>query len=93
MRDLTQELIDALQKRRQKGLETYGKPVDPDAESVEFWLNSLIEETLDASQYGLAALETVRKLRDRITELEDKLVIAHEELTTWKTIAQANGVR
>lgn len=87
-RDLTLDLVISLLQRRQKGLETYGKPVDPDDLDVEEWLVHLTEEALDASQYGTAALEGVRKLKaenenlrlelqttlNRVTELENELV-------------------
>lgn len=72
-RDITLELIEALHRRREKGIATYGKPVDPDAESVEFWLSEGIDEALDWAQYSSAALECVRKMRERIVHLESKL--------------------
>lgn len=78
-RDLTLELIQSLHRRREKGIATYGKPVDPDAKSVEFWLSEGIDEALDWAQYSSAALECVRKMKERITELEEKLADAQDE--------------
>lgn len=69
--DAILELIELLKERRQRGLETYGVPVDPDAQACEWWLREAIAEKADDLIYGFAALKTLQKLRLRNTELEE----------------------
>lgn len=79
--DMVLKLVEELHRRRQRGLEVYGKPVDPDSEDVEFWLRNAVEEGIDQVLYQMAALVTVRKMRLRITELEEKLTKAEDRIT------------
>jgi len=76
-RDLWAELIAEMEARRQKGLLTYGKPVNAE-ESVD-WLQHSIEELLDFAIYAKAAKEVMEGLQTRIIELEEKLVKVKEE--------------
>jgi hypothetical protein len=79
-RDLIAELIQSLLQRRQRGLETYNVTVDPDAESVEWWLKEQVDELLDAAVYSMAAQDCVQRLRLRVTELEEAMVVTKERI-------------
>ncbi len=46
------------------------KPVDPNDESIEFWLKEAVDEALDLYVYMAAALDQVKTMRSRIAELE-----------------------
>ncbi len=80
MRDMVLELVAELHKRRERGLEIYGKPVDPSSEDLLFWLQNMKEEQIDSILYGMAAMERVTEMMSRINELEEKLSVAQDRI-------------
>lgn len=77
-KDCWLEILKEMEVRRQKGLLEYQKPVT--ADDTEDWLKHAEAEFLDGAVYCRAARYVAERLRSRITELEDKLVAANEQL-------------
>jgi hypothetical protein len=67
--DLWLDVIREMEARRQRGLETYGKPVTPD--DAHDWLKEAEQEAYDFGIYCRAARLIVDRMRLRIAELED----------------------
>jgi hypothetical protein len=75
--DLWLEIIQEMESRRQKGLETYGRPVD--ASECVLWLKHAEEEFLDGAVYCRAAYKVFDKMQKEIADLKDKI----SELEEW----------
>ena len=51
MSKVTEQVIDDIQKREQKGIETYGTTMDRDDLTQDQWLQHAYEESLDFCIY------------------------------------------
>lgn len=71
--EITEILIAQLRNRDAKGLEKYGVSLDRTDLTPEEWLQHLTEELLDGAGYAQSLLRDMKRLRQRVTELEAAL--------------------
>lgn len=71
-KDVIGYIIERLQRRRAKGLETYNKTLD--ALDLDFdWVEESLEELFDLVAYFEAQRLRTRHLQDRVKELEKEV--------------------
>jgi hypothetical protein len=80
--DIWLKIIKNMEGRRQKGWETYGKPLTSD--DGRNWFREVKEELLDAVAYSVAGEELLDALTLRLSELEEENVSLKEEIKTLK---------
>lgn len=87
--DCALEIINELQQRRLKGLETYGVVVDPLAPATD-WVQHLLEEMLDAAVYSKAIKERIlwleselKRLTAENRELRQQLLAEDRDQQRW----------
>lgn len=72
MSKLVDEVINDLQQRELKGVETYNTTMDRTDLTQQEWLQHLYEELLDASLYTKKLIKTFDKLKFNLQEEQVK---------------------
>jgi hypothetical protein len=70
---IIQSIIDDLESREKKGLETYGTTVDRNDLTQDEWMQHLYEELLDSAVYLKKLMQMNSSIQSEVLRMQDAL--------------------